>query len=72
MHAPNEKTSWNPTVLDMRMAVCILVCCLASTALTGTARMWYALFRLLSTVFGAIVVWGVTSLMSGTGGTKGQ
>lgn len=183
MHAPNEKASWNPTVLDMRMAVCILVCCLASTALTaldlrfpvgemrldvlqkmtaciscllccqdtadtsrkagamrvlvtavggacgiavvaadialgsnpwvlallmaagliptlclcrlagapafnarigaisyllvastltGTARMWYALFRLVSTVFGAIVVWGVTSLMSGTGGTKGQ
>ena len=37
----------------------VLVAC----TLTGTARIWYAAFRLASTVFGALVVLGVTQLM---------
>jgi len=41
---------------------------LVACTLTGTARLWYALFRLISTVFGAIVVWIVTALMSTTKG----
>ena len=36
---------------------------LVAATLTGPARLWYALFRVLSTVFGAVVVWGVTILM---------
>ncbi|MBQ9315874.1 MAG: FUSC family protein [Atopobiaceae bacterium] len=178
MNTTSEKTSWKPTALDTRMAICILICCLVSTALTaldlkfpvgdmrldviqkmtaciscllccqdtadasrkagamrvlvtavggacgiavvaadlalgsnpwllaplmaaglvptlclcrlagapafnarigaisyllvaatlsGPARLWYAVFRLLSTIFGAAVVWGVTVLMSGKG-----
>jgi len=38
---------------------------LVAGTLTGTARLWYAVFRLVSTVFGALVAWIVTSLMSG-------
>ena len=37
---------------------------LVASALTGTARLWYAVFRLVSTVFGALVTWVVTSLMT--------
>lgn len=36
---------------------------LVAATLTGPARLWYALFRLISTVFGALVVWAVTALM---------
>ena len=36
----------------------VLVAC----TLAGTARIWYAVFRLVSTVFGALVVLGVTQL----------
>jgi hypothetical protein len=36
---------------------------LVAATLTGPARLWYALFRLVSTVFGALVVWAVTALM---------
>jgi len=36
---------------------------LVACTLTGTARLWYALFRVISTVFGALVVWLVTALM---------
>ena len=35
---------------------------LVAATLSGPARLWYALFRVLSTVFGAVVVWGVTAL----------
>ena len=35
MQAPSETTSWRPNALDARIAVCVLVCCLASTALTA-------------------------------------
>lgn len=41
----------------------ILVAC----TLTGTARVWYAFFRLVSTVFGALVVYGVTRLFEWLG-----
>ncbi|MBP3894497.1 MAG: FUSC family protein [Atopobiaceae bacterium] len=37
---------------------------LVASTLTGTARLWYAVFRLISTIFGALVTWAVTSLMS--------
>lgn len=40
---------------------------LVAATLSGPARLWYAVFRLLSTIFGAAVVWGVTVLMSGKG-----
>lgn len=40
---------------------------LVAATLSGPARLWYAVFRLLSTIFGASVVWGVTVLMSGKG-----
>lgn len=40
---------------------------LVAATLTGTARLWYALFRVVSTVFGALVVWAVTALMSRNG-----
>jgi uncharacterized membrane protein YgaE (UPF0421/DUF939 family) len=35
---------------------------LVAGTLSGSARLWYALFRLVSTVFGALVVWAVTAL----------
>jgi uncharacterized membrane protein YgaE (UPF0421/DUF939 family) len=35
---------------------------LVAVTLSGSARLWYALFRLVSTVFGALVVWAVTAL----------
>ena len=35
---------------------------LVAATLSGPARLWYALFRLVSTVFGALVVWAVTVL----------
>lgn len=38
---------------------------LVASTLTGTARLWYAFFRMVSTVFGALVTWGVTSLLTG-------
>ena len=38
---------------------------LVASTLTGTARLWYAGFRLISTVFGALVTWVVTSLTPG-------
>lgn len=38
---------------------------LVASTLTGAARLWYALFRMVSTVFGALVTWGVTSLLTG-------
>ena len=41
---------------------------LVASTLTGTARLWYAVFRVVSTVFGALVTWIMTSLM--TGGTQ--
>lgn len=37
---------------------------LVASTLTGTARLWYAVFRLVSTVFGALVTWVLTSLMT--------
>lgn len=37
---------------------------LVASTLTGSARLWYALFRLVSTVFGALVVWAVTALLA--------
>lgn len=37
---------------------------LVASTLTGTARLWYAVFRLISTIFGALVSWTVTSLMT--------
>lgn len=36
---------------------------LVACTLTGTLRVWYALFRLVSTVFGVLVVWLVTALV---------
>lgn len=33
---------------------------LVASTLTGSVRLWYTLFRLVSTVFGAAVVWAVT------------
>lgn len=41
---------------------------LVASTLTGTARLWYAVFRVVSTVFGALVTWIMTSLV--TGGTQ--
>ena len=38
---------------------------LVASTLTGTARLWYAVFRLVSTIFGALVTWIVTLLMTG-------
>lgn len=38
---------------------------LVASTLTGTARLWYAFFRMVSTVFGALVTWVVTSLLTG-------
>lgn len=35
---------------------------LVACTLTGAARLWYAVFRLLSTVFGTAVVWVVTAV----------
>ena len=40
---------------------------LVAGTLTGTARLWYAFFRLVSTVFGAAVVTLVTWLMASRG-----
>lgn len=37
---------------------------LVASTITGTARLWYAVFRLVSTIYGALVTWGVTSLMT--------
>lgn len=37
---------------------------LVASTLTGTARLWYAVFRLVSTIFGALVTWALTSLMA--------
>ena len=37
---------------------------LVASTLTGTARLWYAVFRLISTIFGALVSWTVASLMT--------
>lgn len=37
---------------------------LVASTLTGTARLWYAVFRVVSTVFGALVTWAVTALMT--------
>lgn len=39
---------------------------LVACTLTGTTRVWYAFFRLISTVFGALVVSFVTKLMTGS------
>lgn len=36
---------------------------LVACTLSGEARLWYALFRLVSTIFGAAVVWGVSRLL---------
>ena len=38
---------------------------LVASTLTGTARLWYAVFRLVSTIFGALVTWVLMSLMTG-------
>lgn len=40
---------------------------LVASTLTGTARLWYAAFRMVSTVYGAAVTWAVTWLMTGRG-----
>lgn len=35
MKPPEEKAPWKPSALDVRIAVCVLVCCLASNLLTA-------------------------------------
>ena len=37
---------------------------LVASTLTGTARLWYAVFRLVSTIFGALVTWILMLLMT--------
>lgn len=43
---------------------------LVACTLTGTNRMWYAVFRLVSTVFGALVVFAVTWFAEGASRTR--